>query len=157
MRINITHEHVARWIPGLSFTVLLAAVLGWAVLNWTLRPANPVAPAAPRTQPLAQATASFVLGPDMPPASLAASGPVSGAADATARAMAAANSAARRDYGVEPFTDAKTTARFDGQLWVWRTRIASGRGDLEAEVTVAPDGTTRSVRVMYLTQGLGEI
>jgi hypothetical protein len=81
-------------------------------------------------------------------------GPVTTARDATARAVIAANDTALRDYHVEPFTDADANATFDGRSWSWRKRVGFGRGDLEAEVRIAQDGTVEEIIVRYMTQQL---
>ena len=77
-------------------------------------------------------------------------------ADATTRAVIAANEAARRDYGSEPFTEVKSTATFDGRLWSWRQRIGYGRGDLEATVAITPSGTIESATILFTTQQVSQ-
>jgi hypothetical protein len=64
----------------------------------------------------------------------------------------AANGTAFSSYHVEPFADANATATFDGRRWHWRKRVGHGRGDFEAEVTIAPNGTVENATVRYVTQ-----
>jgi hypothetical protein len=84
-------------------------------------------------------------------ATLAECAPVSGVADATFRAVRAANRAAQPDYSVAPFQVRVREAVFDGRRWSWSQRVGYGTGDLEAEVTIAPNGTIESLIVRVVT------
>ena len=67
------------------------------------------------------------------------------------RAVAIANQAVQTGYAVTPFQAKGATAKFDGQRWTWRGRAPCGKGDLEVEVTLNPDGAVEKVEVALLT------
>jgi hypothetical protein len=152
MKTNLAHGPVTKAFLGVSLALILIGLLCWPALH--RRSSVVITPAPKRGPVVTRSSPSFVLGPDWRQVTFLPSGPVSGAADATARAVLAANSAARRDYSLEPFTDLKPMASFDGRVWSWRKRVECGYGDFEAEVRIAPDGTIQSMRVEFLTQQL---
>jgi hypothetical protein len=82
-------------------------------------------------------------------------GPVTDGTDATERAIIAANDAAQRQFSDAPFRRAGGKAIFDGEYWVWRSRVARGKGDLEATVRLKPDGSVRDVEVILLNSEVG--
>jgi len=73
------------------------------------------------------------------------------ATEATARAVAGANEAAQANYGISPFTMNSVPASFDGRRWIWRTRVACGKSDLEAEVWLSLGGTVEKLDVQLLS------
>jgi hypothetical protein len=151
MKTKTTHEQITRTILIALITLGFAGVVCWSLLSPDKRPmAPPVAP--PLAAPSGGPSFVYLVGRRGLP-----SGPVAGAVDATTRAVAAANEAALRDYQVEPFSDAKPSAKFDGRRWSWRKRIGCGPGDFEAEVTIAPSGIVESVTVRYTTQQLAQM
>ncbi|MEW6304068.1 MAG: hypothetical protein AB1705_11385 [Verrucomicrobiota bacterium] len=120
-------------------------------------PLGPLADAAPAPHSfftsVPSATSATVAGSRMVRSKrIAPSGPVADARDATTRAVMVANEAAFNDYRVEPFLDSQKTATFDGNRWIWRQRVGFGKGDLEADVAIASDGTVQSVTVRFTTQ-----
>ena len=139
--------------------MILAAVLALGIggtLRWSLSRKHSATAARPTlgsagALPLGKPAATLVLRPGFRPGPFFPVGPVTGAKDATLRAVLAANSAALRDYRLEPFADPKATASFDGKRWSWRKRVGCGLGDMEAEVSIAPDGTVANIRVEYQT------
>jgi hypothetical protein len=60
-----------------------------------------------------------------------------------------ANEQARSAYGWQPFWNG-APAQFVHGRWVWNDRRAYGIGDVEATVSFAADGSSRSVDVMLL-------
>jgi len=60
-----------------------------------------------------------------------------------------ANEQARSLYGSEPFWNG-APARFVQGRWVWNDRRAYGLCDIQATVSLAVDGSSRSVDVMLL-------
>jgi hypothetical protein len=150
MKIKNTRDQVTKVVLSLCLGLIGTGFLCWPALKRSSAgKAFAVTGGAAVTRP----AASLTLEPSLRQVSFRPFfGPVSGAADATARAVLAANSVARRDYSIEPFTGLKPAASFDGQVWSWRNRVAWGHGDFEAEVRIAPDGTTESVEVEFLTQ-----
>jgi hypothetical protein len=152
MKMNITHGQVTKVSLGGPLALVLIGLLCWPALSRRSRVV--ITPPPTRGLVVARSSTSLLLGPNKNQVTFLPSGPVSGAADATARAVLAANSAARRDYSIEPFTDLKPTASFDGRFWSWRKRVACGHGDFEAEVKIAPDGTIERINVEFLTQQL---
>lgn len=156
MKTKITHEHVKEMILLGLLTLGVAGVFYWSLLSprrtSTARPTAPALVALPR----GLSATSVVFFPRLQRVPILPFGPVAGAADATSRAVMAANDTALKDYGVEPFADAQATAIFDGRRWSWRKRVGCGRGDFEAEVTIAPGGTVESVTVRYTTQQLAQ-
>jgi hypothetical protein len=72
------------------------------------------------------------------------------AADATAWAVSLANDAAQVGYGFARFTSKGPPASFDGHRWTWKQRVACGKGDLEAEVWLSPNGMTERLDVKLL-------
>lgn len=71
-------------------------------------------------------------------------------ADATAWAVSLANDAAQAAYGTALFTAKGEAASFDGRRWTWKQRVACGRGDLEAEIWLSPNGTVEKLDVQLL-------
>jgi hypothetical protein len=78
-------------------------------------------------------------------------GPIRDANDAEARAVAIANEKTLKAFDAAPFRTGRSPALFDGKHWVWRGRVGAGKGDLEAFIRLAPDGTVDSsmVRPLY--------
>src|SRR5688572_10630548 len=68
---------------------------------------------------------------------------------ARTRARQVANEEARKLYGSQPFWNG-APARFVQGQWVWSDRRGCGSGDMEAFVTLAKDGSPRSVDVNFL-------
>ncbi len=155
MKTNSTHQHVTRMIFLVVFALVVAGIFCWSLL--IPRPTSTPPPTPPAfSSPRGVSATSIRLLPVLHGFPRVPIGPVEGAADATARAVILANGAALRDYGFEPFADAKASAIFDGRSWSWRKRIGYGRGDLEAEVSLSPSGTVESVTVRYLVQEFAE-
>ena len=135
--------------------ILIPLIVATACLWSLLTPSKTPPPASPPALLTgSQSTSPIVRLPNSRLFPLLHSGPVASAAEATTRAVMAANEAALRDYRVEPFADGKSSASFDGQRWLWRKRIGYGRGDFEAEVSIAPSGLIENVIVRYTTQQL---
>jgi hypothetical protein len=151
MKTKIRHEHVRRAILFVVPALGLTAVLFWSMLSSPkTATVPPVAP--PLIAPSTELAVAHIASLPAPPVSpIPRSGPVADATDATIRATAAANSAALRDYGVEPFADTSASATFDGSRWSWQKRIGYRKGDFEAEVVIAPGGAVESVTVRYTT------
>ena len=74
---------------------------------------------------------------------------------ARTRARGVANEQARKLYGAQPFWNG-APARFVQGQWVWSDRRGCGVGDLEATVTLAADGSPRSVDVILLNSQRGD-
>ena len=74
--------------------------------------------------------------------------------EARALARQLANEQARSAYGWQPFWNG-APAQFVHGRWVWNDRRAYGIGDVEATVSFAADGTSRSVDVLLL-DGTGD-
>ena len=64
-------------------------------------------------------------------------------------ARQSANQEARELYGFQPFWNGAPASFVQGR-WVWRDRRACAFGDMEATVSLAPDGSPRSVNVIFL-------
>ena len=64
-----------------------------------------------------------------------------------------ANDEAFTRYGCRPFHDGQTP-RFEQGRWVWSDRHGYGKGDLEASVMIAADGSTHEVNFDVLTNEL---
>jgi hypothetical protein len=60
-----------------------------------------------------------------------------------------ANEEARALYGFQPFWNGAPASFVQGR-WVWRDRRGCAFGDMEATVSLAPDGSARSVDVILL-------
>ena len=60
-----------------------------------------------------------------------------------------ANEEARALYGFQPFWNGAPASFVQGR-WVWRDRRACAFGDMEATVSLAPDGSARLVDVILL-------
>jgi hypothetical protein len=74
---------------------------------------------------------------------------------AKTRARGVANEQACKLYGAQPFWNG-APARFVQGQWVWSDRRGCGSGDLEATVTLAADGSPRSVDVILLNSQHGD-
>jgi hypothetical protein len=68
---------------------------------------------------------------------------------ARARARQVANEQARKLFGAQPFWNG-APARFVQGRWIWSDRRGCGLGDMEATVTLAADGSPRSVDFILL-------
>ncbi len=68
---------------------------------------------------------------------------------ARTRARQLANEQAQALYGSQPFWDGAPARLVHGR-WVWSDRRGCGSGDMEATVTLAVDGSPRSVDVIFL-------
>jgi len=71
------------------------------------------------------------------------------AEQATTTAVRLANDKASTVYHRQPFHDGQP-ARFVADHWVWTDKQAFGRGDLEATVELAADGSTNNVDLNLL-------
>jgi hypothetical protein len=71
------------------------------------------------------------------------------APEATQMARALANQQALALYQCEPFFNGPS-ALWTNEHWLWRARQGLGDGDMEAVVSLAPDGSTQSVQVLLL-------
>ena len=160
--INVRrHSHISMKTKSTNLMQrLIGAVLVCGAAGfWYSASQLPRRQAAPPT-PSTMGTLPTVISISSRPAAtefrIAPTGWVVDTADATTRAVIAANEAARRDYGSEPFTEGKSTATFDGRRWSWRQRIGYGRGDLEATVAITPSGTIESATILFTTQQLSQ-
>ena len=73
--------------------------------------------------------------------------------EAKALAQQLANDAAFTRYGCRPFHEGQSP-RFEQGGWVWSDRSGYGKGDLEALVMIAADGSTHEVNFDVLTNEL---
>ena len=71
------------------------------------------------------------------------------APEATQMAQTLANQQALALYRCEPFVNGPS-AVWTNEHWFWSTRQGLGNGDIEAVVSLAPDGSTQSVQVLML-------
>ena len=71
------------------------------------------------------------------------------AAEATLLARQLANQHALALYRCEPFLSGPA-AVWTNEHWLWRARQGFGHSDIEALVSLAPDGSTQSVQVLLL-------
>ncbi len=71
------------------------------------------------------------------------------AVQAKTLAQQLANDEAFTRYGCRPFHDGQS-ARFEQGHWVWSDQRGYGKGDLEALVIIAPDGSTHEVNLAVL-------
>lgn len=151
MKTKLTSDQNKKLVVSGALALIILGSLCWPLRRHSPKAGKSPAPA--HAQALAPSTtATVVMDSDLRQVSFIPGGPVSGAADATEIAVLAANGVAHRDYGIEPFKDLRSTARFDGSVWLWRKRVGCGTGDLEAEVRIKPDGTVKSITVQCLTQ-----
>ena len=74
-------------------------------------------------------------------------------AEAKALAPQLANDAAFTRYGCRPFHDGQSP-RLEQGRWVWSGRYGYGKGDLEALVMIAADGSTHEINFDVLTNEL---
>jgi hypothetical protein len=70
-----------------------------------------------------------------------ATGPIADAADATGRAVRAANDLAQKQGFERPFRAGNKPAAQQGPVWVWRAQLGTGKGDLEAAIRLNADGS----------------
>jgi len=68
---------------------------------------------------------------------------------ATTVARQFANEKAATLYGTQPFQDGAAARLVEGQ-WVWSDSRPCGKGDMEAKVILAADGSPQSVDVVLL-------
>lgn len=73
--------------------------------------------------------------------------------EAKVLAQQLANDAAFTRYGCRPFHEGPSP-RFEQGGWVWSDRSGYGKGDLEALVMIAVDGSTHEVNLDVLTNEL---
>jgi hypothetical protein len=71
------------------------------------------------------------------------------APEATQMARTLANQQALALYRCEPFVNGPS-AVWTNEHWFWSARQGLGKGDIEAVVSLAPDGSTQSVQVLLL-------
>jgi hypothetical protein len=71
------------------------------------------------------------------------------ATEAAQLARSLANRQAMALYHCEPFVNGPA-AVWTNEHWLWRARQGLGQGDMEATVSLAPDGSTQSVQVLLL-------
>ena len=71
------------------------------------------------------------------------------APEATQMARTLANQQALALYRCEPFVNGPS-AVWTNEHWLWSARQGLGNGDIEAVVSLAPDGSTQSVQVLLL-------
>jgi hypothetical protein len=73
---------------------------------------------------------------------------------AAAFAAALANGEARKRFNVEPFSAANARAIFHGDHWEWKATVGYGKGDLQATVSFAQDGSQQKIEILPLTNEL---
>ena len=71
------------------------------------------------------------------------------APEAAQMARTLANQQALALYRCEPFVNGPS-AVWTNEHWLWRARQGLGEGDMEAVVSLSPDGSTQSVQVLLL-------
>ena len=87
--------------------------------------------------------------PAAPRATQAPQGLPMEAPEATQMARTLANQQALALYRCEPFLNGPS-AVWTNEHWFWSARQGLGKGDIEAVVSLAPDGSTHSVQVLLL-------
>jgi hypothetical protein len=70
---------------------------------------------------------------------------------AAAFAATLANGEAKKRFNVEPFSATNAKAIFRGDRWEWKARVGYGKGDLQATVSFAQDGSQQNVEILPLT------
>lgn len=117
MKTKTVTEHLTRRVLVTVIALGVAGLFCWllsAAYKSTTKSDGPPAFTALRSD---SSQSSLVVLPASRGFTTRLSGPVEGVVDATARAVIAANGAAVRDYGIEPFADTKPNTTFDGRRW----------------------------------------
>jgi len=125
-----------------------AASLLLLMLTACEKPATPPAPGAQQSLPMDAAEAAL-LAPVRPRPQAPPRGLPMYAAEATLLARQLANQHALALYRCEPFLSGPA-AVWTNEHWLWRARQGFGHSDIEALVSLAPDGSTQSVQVLLL-------
>ena len=73
---------------------------------------------------------------------------------AATMAATLANSEAKKKFKVEPFSPSNAKAVFHGDRWEWKATVGYGKGDLQATVSFAQDGSQQKVEILPLTNEL---